>query len=84
MSETHTRLAWVGLGLVEQPVGGAAQPVRGVGRARGVGLGLQGAQPPAAHGRAQALAAHGVPILAQGDLQSAGAVAALMVPKGLD
>ena len=27
-----------GLGLVEQPVGGAAQPVRGVGRARGVGF----------------------------------------------
>ena len=31
-----------GLGPVEQPVRGAAQPVGGVGRARGEGLGLQG------------------------------------------
>ena len=61
--------------------------MRGVSRARGVDLGffgLQGAQPPAAHGRAQALAAHPVPVLAQGYLQPAGAVAALVDAKGLD
>ena len=43
-----------GLGLVQQPVWDAAQPVRGIGRAWSVALGLQGEQPPA-HGRAQAL-----------------------------
>ena len=58
--------------------------MRGVGRAGGVGLGLQGARAPAAHARAQALAAHGVPVLAQRNLQPAGAVAALVDAKGLD
>ena len=67
-----------------QPVGGAAQPVGGVGRARGVGLELQGTQPPAAHGRAQALAAHPAPFLAQRHLQPTGAIAAFVVPKDLD
>ena len=52
---------------------------------RGVlGLGLQSAQVPAAHGRAQALPTHSVPVLAQRDLQPAGAITAPMAPKGLD
>ena len=58
--------------------------MRRVGRARGVGLGLQGAQAPAAHGRAQALTAHPVAFFAQGHLQPAGAVAALVDAKDLD
>lgn len=44
-----------GLGLVEWLVGGAAQPVRRIGSARGKGLGLQRVQTSAAHGPAQAL-----------------------------
>ena len=70
-----------GRGLVEQPVRGAAQPVGRVGRARGVGLGLQGTP---AHGRAPALTAHAIPLAAQGDLQPTGAVAAFMPAKDLD
>lgn len=72
------------VGLVEQPVGRAAQAMRRVGRARDKGLGLQRVQAPAAHGRAQALAAHSVAILAQGHLQSAGSVAAFMHAKDPD
>ena len=91
MSERQTGAARrpdpVGLGrfgLVQQPVGGAAQAMRRVGRARGVGLGLQGVQAPAAHGRAQALAAHPVAFFTQGHLQPARAVAAFVVAKDLD
>ena len=60
------------LGLVKQAVGGVAQPVSGISRAQGEGLSLQRAQTPAAHGRAQALPAHGGPVLAQRHLQPAG------------
>ena len=45
---------------------------------------MQRAQAPAAHGRVQALAAHPVPFFTQGDLQPAGAVAALVDAKGFD
>ena len=55
----------------------------GVGRARGKDLELQGAQIPATHGRTQVLTAHGVPVLAQLDLQPAGAVATLLDTKSL-
>ena len=41
-------------------------------------------QAPAAHGRAQALPTHPVPVFTQGDLQLAGAITALVDPKGLD
>ena len=67
-----------------QPVGGAAQHVGGVGRARGVGFGLQGTQLPVARGRTQALAAHPALFLAQRHLQPTGAIAAFVVPKDLD
>ena len=70
--------------MVQQPVGSAAQPVRGIGRAWGLGIGLECMQAPAAHGRAQALPTHGVPVLAQRNLQSAGAIMALVDAKGLD
>ena len=58
--------------------------MRGVGRAWGVGLGLERMQAPTAHGRAQALAAHPVLVFMQRDLQPAGAITALVDPKGLD
>ena len=48
-----------------------------VGRTRGIGLGLQRVQAPPLHSRAQALAAHPVPVLAQFDLQTARVIAAL-------
>ena len=58
--------------------------MREVGRAWGVGLKLQRMQAPAAHGRAQALVAHPVPVFTQHDLQPAGAITALVDPKGID
>ena len=77
----------VGLGgfaLVEQSVGGTAQTMGRIDRARGEDLGLQYVQAFPTHGHPQALAAHPVPILAQGDLQATHAVAPLMVPEDLD
>ena len=43
-------VALSGLGLVEEQVRCTAQAVRGVGGARGIGLGLQRVQGPSAHG----------------------------------
>nr|GFC51153.1 hypothetical protein [Tanacetum cinerariifolium] len=45
-------------GLVEQAVGGAAQPVGGISRARRRGLGLQRLQTSSAHGLRRAAAAY--------------------------
>ena len=45
---------------------------------------LQRMQAPAAHGHAQALPTHGVPVLAQRNLQPAGAMTVLVDAKGLD
>ena len=73
-----------GLGLVEQPVRRAAQPVGRIGGARREGLGLQRAQAPAAYGRPQALTAHQVPLFPQRYLEAAGAITAFMHPKHLD
>ena len=72
-----------GLGLVQQPVGGATQPVRDVGRARGIDLGLQRMQAPAAPGRAQALPIHGAHGLAPRNLPPTSTIPALMGLKGL-
>ena len=71
------------LGLVNQPVWRAPQPVGGIGRARGERLGRQGPQAPAAHGRAQALAADAMAFSAQGNLQSARTTAVFVVAECL-
>ena len=47
----------------------------------GQNLGLQGAQTPATNGSTRVLVAHGVPVLAQLDLQPAGAVVKLVDTK---
>ena len=66
------------LGLVEQSVLGALQPVGRVRGARRKGLGLQRAQAPPTHGHAQAVTADAIAFSAQSDLQSARTVAAFM------
>lgn len=60
------------------------QPVSRVGGAWGEGLGLQRVQAPAAQGSAQALAPNTIALAAQGDLQAARAVAALVSAEDLD